>query len=187
MKGGKKRFDVMGHLPLLRRYARSLTRHDANAEDLVHDTLVRAYGREAESSDGRSIRDWLLSLTYRTFIDGWRSRRSEDARVEQYTALLPRDAPPLQTEHVGLRQIGDALEQLPDEQRSVLHLVLIEGMAYEEVAALLEIPVGTVMSRLSRGRAALRQAYQAKEEGPREGLRTGTGLYVVRRQDDQVG
>ena len=161
MMDGRKRFDVVGHLALLRRYARSLTRHEADAEDLVHDALVRAYAREAEFRPDSDLRGWLLSITYTAFVDSWRSRQAERNRAERYAALMPRDEPAPQTEHLRLRQISEAFDHLPDEQRAVLHLVLIEGLSYEEVASALQIPIGTVMSRLGRGRAALRAADQA--------------------------
>ena len=77
------RFDIVGQLGSLRRYARSLTRDSAEAEDLVHDALVRAYERRGTFRSGGNLRAWLLSIVHNAFIDGLRSRKSEAARVEQ--------------------------------------------------------------------------------------------------------
>ena len=87
------RFDIVGQLGSLRRYARSLTRDSADAEDLVHDALVRAYERRATFRSGGNLRAWLLSIVHNAFIDKIRSRRSEAARVEQAGYLTDASTP----------------------------------------------------------------------------------------------
>ncbi|WP_414472153.1 sigma-70 family RNA polymerase sigma factor [Microvirga sp. M2] len=151
-----KHTDVIGLLEPLRRYARSLARDEANAEDLVQDTLVRAYERRSSFQSGGNLRGWLLSILHNTFIDTRRRRAAEFRRLEQAAALADSAVPPEQESRVRLRQVQAAFMSLPDEQRAALHLVAIEGLSYQEAANALKIPVGTLMSRLGRARAALR-------------------------------
>jgi RNA polymerase sigma factor (sigma-70 family) len=150
------RSDVVGQLDSLRRYARSLTRSSIDAEDLVHDALVRAFEKRASFRAGHNIRVWLMSILHNVFIDGTRVRRAEVQRLEQATELVDQACPPAQDHHVRLNQVREAFMALPDEQRAALHLVAIEGLGYAEAAVTLGIPVGTLMSRIARARAALR-------------------------------
>jgi RNA polymerase sigma-70 factor (ECF subfamily) len=151
-----KRIDVIGLLGPLRRYARSLTRDESQAEDLVQDALVRAYERQGSFRSGGNLRGWLLSILHNTFIDGRRRHMAEARRLEQTVALTDTAAPAEQESRVRLQQIQAAFMRLPDEQRAALHLVAIEGLPYQEAANALGIPVGTLMSRLGRARATLR-------------------------------
>ncbi|MFD2251871.1 RNA polymerase sigma-70 factor (ECF subfamily) [Pseudochelatococcus lubricantis] len=159
--------DVLGQLGALRRYARSLTRDDGEAEDLVHDALVHAYEKQSSFRPDKGVRNWLLSILHNTFIDRVRARRSRQRRIEQLTAEVHADpagyqASPAQEHALRLAQVRQAFMSLPEEQRAVLHLVSIDGLSYAEAAQALGLPVGTVMSRLARARAALR----AFEERP---------------------
>ena len=156
MNAPKSRFDVVGQLAALRRYARSLTRDDGDAEDLVHDALVRAYERRGGFQPGRSLQAWLLAILHNVFVDGTRSRRAEGLRVQRAGELAAPYVEPAQDHHVRLGQVRRAFMDLPEEQRACLHLIVIEGLSYAEAAAALDIPVGTLMSRLARARATLR-------------------------------
>jgi RNA polymerase sigma-70 factor (ECF subfamily) len=148
------RFDVLAELGALRRYAGSLARGGEDAEDLVHDTLVRAYEKRSTFQRGRNLRVWLLSILHNCFVDRVRSRRAQAAEA---AAPLPEAAAPPPQEHVvRLAEVREAFLALPADQRAALHLVAIEGLTYAEAAAALGVPVGTVMSRLARARAALR-------------------------------
>lgn len=151
-----KRMDVIGLLGPLRRYARSLTRDETQAEDLVQDTLVRAYERRSSFRSGGNLRGWLLSILHNTFIDHRRRQVAECRRLEQAAAMTETAAPPPQESQVRFQQVQTAFMSLPDEQRAALHLVAIEGLSYQEAANALKIPVGTLMSRLGRARATLR-------------------------------
>jgi RNA polymerase sigma-70 factor (ECF subfamily) len=155
--------DVIAQLAPMRRYARALTRDETQAEDLVHDALVRAYERRSTFRPGANLRNWLLSIVHNAFIDTSRRRYAELRREAETAQLAETSFPAEQESSVFLQQIGRAFFTLPDEQRAVLHLVAIEGLTYQEAANALEIPMGTLMSRLSRARAALR----AFEEGRR--------------------
>jgi RNA polymerase sigma-70 factor (ECF subfamily) len=156
MDPNKRQFDVVGQLASLRRYARSLVRNQSDAEDLVHDALVKAYERRLTFKVGGNLRSWLLSILHNTHVDG---RRSNAARKRRDDAVVLEDEPfqpPVQEDAVQLAQIRNVFLDLPLEQREALHLVAIEDMSYQEAADALGIPVGTLMSRVSRARAKLR-------------------------------
>ena len=157
----KSRFDVIGQLGALRRYGLSLTRNADDAEDLVQEAVMRAYEKRASFRKDRNLRSWLLAIMHNCFVDGARKRRSEAVRLLRAGELAADHALPPQEHAVRLAQLRQTFMALPDEQRAVLHLVAIEGLSYQEAAAILNIPIGTLMSRLGRARAALR----AIEEG----------------------
>lgn len=171
MKRDETPFDVPAQLGVMRRYARALTRDDVEAEDLVHDALVRAYERRGsfdadraapgKGERGSRLRGWLLSVLHNVFIDRRRSRAAEARREADSLDLAETSAAPAQEHRLRLAQVREAFMALPEEQRAALHLVAIEGLGYGEAAATLGIPQGTLMSRLSRARATLR----AMEEG----------------------
>jgi len=152
----------------LRRYARSLTRDENQAEDLVQDALVRAYERRSSFRSDGNLRGWLLSILHNTFIDGRRREAVETRRSQRLAEDAVSVAPAEQEGRVRLQQIMRAFGNLPEEQRAVLHLISIEGLSYQEAAATLDIPIGTLMSRLGRARAALR-AFEAGAGLPQEG------------------
>jgi RNA polymerase sigma-70 factor (ECF subfamily) len=153
----KSRTDVLSQLAGLRRYALSLTRHEADAEDLVHDALVEAHeSRRSFRPDG-NLQSWLMGILHNRFIDGKRSAAAMTRRDEAAARLQPTHAPPQQDDSVRLSQVRRAFLELPEEQRAVMHLVAIEELSYQEVAAVLGVPIGTVMSRIARARDRLRQ------------------------------
>lgn len=152
----RSRFDVIGQLGALRRYARSLTRDPADAEDLVQDALLRAYERRSTFRSGANIRAWLLSILHNAFVDQARSRRSEARRLDQFAEIAPQAIEASQDHAVRLAQIREAFMDLSEEQRAALHLVTIEGLSYQVAADTLGITLGTLMSRIGRARAALR-------------------------------
>ncbi|MDB5523105.1 MAG: polymerase sigma factor, sigma-70 family protein [Rhizobium sp.] len=161
MNSEKRTFDVISQLASLRRYARSLVQSPTEAEDLVHDALVRAYERKETFRAGGNLKSWLLSILHNTHVD---KRRSEFARQKRDDAAFRQAdwAEGAAQEHsVHLGQIRSAFLELPDEQREALHLVAIEDLSYQQAADALGIPVGTLMSRVSRARARLR----AHEDG----------------------
>ncbi|AZW22056.1 sigma-70 family RNA polymerase sigma factor [Bordetella bronchiseptica] len=151
-------FPVAAQLPALRAYARTLTRNPHDAEDLLQEALTRAYERRHTLRADGNLRAWLMAIVHNVFASEWRRRQAAPAQaaplhdMEDAAAV----APP-QEHSVRLAQIERAFMQLPDDQRAALHLVTIEGMAYQEAADALQIPIGTLMSRLGRARAALRR------------------------------
>ena len=141
-----------------------LTRDETQADDLVHDALVRAYEHRATFRAGANLRTWLLAILHNTFVDRWRQREAEWRREAEISRLAETTAPAEQESRIRLQQIGRAFLTLPDEQRAALHLVAIDGLPYNEAARALGIPIGTLMSRLGRARAALR-ALEANDAG----------------------
>jgi RNA polymerase sigma-70 factor, ECF subfamily len=150
-------FDVLNQLAALRRYARSLVRNPDDAEDLVHDALVNAYERKGTFRNDGNLRNWLLSIVHNTHVDRLRRLRSSHARHEAaaHVSETVHQADPHHS--IRLKQLREAFFTLPAEQRDALHLVAIEGLSYQEAADALSIPVGTLMSRVSRARAKLRE------------------------------
>ena len=150
--------DVEPHLGILRRYALVLTRSADEAEDLVQEALLRAIAGAASWQPARGLRPWLLSIVHNTHVSRRRRREVElAARGELAQAEMP-VVPAAQLQRVELAQTMAALMRLPEDQREVLVLVAIEGLAYKDAAEILDLPLGTLMSRLARARAALRRA-----------------------------
>jgi RNA polymerase sigma-70 factor (ECF subfamily) len=147
------------HIPRLRRYARALTGDRSAADDLVQDTLERALSRFHLWRHGSDLRAWLFTIMHNIYVNQVRARarQQQDALEESAADALHAREP----DWAEIRAIDDALARLPDEQRSTLLLVGLEQFTYEEAARILGIPVGTVMSRLSRGRERLRTIYDA--------------------------
>jgi RNA polymerase sigma-70 factor (ECF subfamily) len=157
--------DVLANLVPMRRYARALARDETAAEDLVHEALVRAYEKRSTFRLGGNLRSWLLSILHNTFIDGQRRQKAEERRVSETAESADSWLPASQENAIRLQQIKQAFLGLPPEQRSVLHLVAIEGMKYHEAAEALGISIGTLMSRLGRARAALRNFEEGRASG----------------------
>ena len=154
--GTLTRPDVVDLLGPLRRYARALTRDDTQAEDLVHDALVRALERQHTLRPQSNLRTWMMTVLHNVFIDGQRRRRTEARYADDLARDHEQSAPAAQEHALRLAQVRRAFDALPDEQRAAIHLVTIDGLPYQEAADVLGVPIGTLMSRLGRARAALR-------------------------------
>lgn len=157
---------ILDHLDALRRYARTLTRGRGEAEDLVHDALVRAYARRHTFRPDGDLKRWLLSILHNTFINTLRRDRAEAARIERAWSAEGDRVEPAQEHAAEVARVRQAFAGLPPEQRAVLHLIVGEGLSYQEAAQVLDLPIGTVMSRLSRARAALRPGSSTAEAPP---------------------
>jgi RNA polymerase sigma-70 factor (ECF subfamily) len=146
--------DLVEHIPRLRRYARALARDAAAADDLVQDTLERALLKLDLWRPGSDLRAWLFTLMHNLFVNRLRAEPPPSSALDE--AL---DVPVAggQLDALAVRDIQAALQLLPAEQREVLLLVGLEQFGYAEAARILELPLGTVMSRLSRGRERLRR------------------------------
>ena len=157
-------------IPRLRRYARALTGERSAADDLVQDTLERAWNKLHLWREGSDLRAWLFTIMHNVHVNQVRSRIA--------TSTVPLDeapeAPvrPTQSDMLEVRDIDSALQQLSVDQRQVLLLVAVERLSYDETARALGIPIGTVMSRLARGRDRLRMVLSGESQG--------AGLKVVK-------
>jgi len=148
---------LVGHIPDLRRYARALTGDGWAADDLVQDTLERACERWQLWAAGSDLRAWLFTLMHNLFVDGARRalRQQAQNRVDLDDVADELEAPRSSPEHA--IDLQRCLLRLPEEQREVLLLVTLQDLGYEDVARITGVPVGTVMSRLSRARTRLRE------------------------------
>ena len=156
---------VMQQVPALRRYARALTGDPSAADDLVQDCLERAWSRFHLFREDGNLRAWLFTIMHNLNANAARraSRRPRTVPFEHDRHAMPVSGN--QEDRVAVAALSRALEDIPLEQREVVLLVGLEQMTYEEVARILDIPVGTVMSRLHRGRERLRNAYDG-QAGP---------------------
>lgn len=146
---------ILAEIPRLRRYARAMLGNRAAADDLVQDTLERAWVRLSQWRVGSDLRAWLFSIMHNLRVDQLRRPAVSAQSMDEDNFEAPTRA--TQSDALEVRDIESALSELPDEQREILLLVALEEMSYAEIAETLAIPVGTVMSRLSRGRERLRQ------------------------------
>jgi RNA polymerase sigma-70 factor (ECF subfamily) len=163
-----ERAEIAAHIPRLRRYARALAGDSHRADDLVQDTLERALTKFHLWRHGSDLRAWMFAIMHNVFINQLKARRelALDDAVEDGLQSAPQSDP------LELRDLDTALRRLPMEQREVLLLVGLEQLSYAEASQALGVPVGTVMSRLSRGRERLRAVMS--------GTATVTSLKVVK-------
>ena len=157
--------DVVAHLPQLLRYARALVRDAGEAEDLVQAALERAHAKRTTFREGQDLRAWLFAILHNTFVSTGRQRRATAAREAAVAQAAPTAAEPAPAHAADLLLVQAAVRRRSEEHRAVLHLVAVEGLSYPDAAQALGTPVGTVMSRLSRARAALREALGEAETG----------------------
>jgi len=149
-------------VPRLRRYARALAGNRDDADDLVQDTLERAWSRAALWRGVTDMRGWLFSIMHNLHVDGVRRPRLATQAIDDDTPELA--TAPTQGERLAVLDLQAALDQLPIEQKEIVLLVALEDMAYADVAKTLGIPIGTVMSRLSRGRERLRALMDGRDQ-----------------------
>jgi RNA polymerase sigma-70 factor (ECF subfamily) len=158
--------EIEDAVPALRRYAWSLLRHRQDADDLVQDTLVRALDFLPRRTHDTAMQPWLFAILHNLFVSRWRAaRRRMTVFTTQDAAETDSPVPPTQDWNLAAQDLVRGLDRLPPEQRQVMLLVVVEGLGYQEVATVLGIPIGTVMSRLSRGRDALRGHMDGSKEG----------------------
>ena len=155
---------IVALLPRLRRFARSLSRNPHDADDLTQAVVERAWRNLGQFHAGANLAAWMFGIMKNVWID---NRRAHGRRGE---VPLPDDSgehpavSPLDT-HSTLWSVSEAMSKLPEEQRLAVALVLVEGMSYKEAAAVLEIPIGTLTSRLARGRSALAAELAGEQQG----------------------
>lgn len=171
------REELVSHLPALRAFALSLTREGASADDLVQDTIVKAWTNMDKFQPGTNLRAWLFTILRNTFYSDRRKTRREVSDSDGIHAARQATRP----EHDGRLALNDfraAFEQLPDEQREALILVGAYGFSYEEAAGMTAVAVGTVKSRANRGRRRLAELLQL-EDGEELELTDRTTLAVM--------
>jgi RNA polymerase sigma-70 factor, ECF subfamily len=153
-------------IPRLRRYARALTRDASRADDLVQDTLFRALAKQHLWQDGTNLRAWLFTLMHNQHVNDVRRSNRDGGNIDvtEMASVLVANTDPTASRQ--LREVERGLGLLPIEQREAILLVGLEGLRYDEAAAVAGVPIGTVRSRLSRGREALRRILDIEEAAP---------------------
>jgi RNA polymerase sigma-70 factor, ECF subfamily len=155
-------------LPRLRRFARGLSGSVADADDLVQAACERALARQHQFQEGTRFDSWMFRIVQTIWIDQVRSRdvRKEDGDIAE--DRLGSDEPARRVEaRLALDEVRRALDRLPPDQRTALLLVTVEGLSYKEAAEVVQVPVGTIMSRLARARIALQMQLEAGRGGLR--------------------
>ena len=158
-------------IPRLRRYARALAGDRNAADDLVQDTLERAWSKLHLYRRGTDLRAWLFTVMHNVYVNQRRAARPTAPLDEEMPEL---SQPARESDNLVLRDLDAAIRRLPPDQREVLLLVALEDMSYSEAAGALEIPIGTVMSRLARAREKLRAMLSGLPPGG------GTQLKIVK-------
>jgi len=165
------RFDeALGYMRQLRAKASRMTRNHSDAEDLVQETYARAFASFHQFKEGTNLRAWLNRILTNTFISSYRKRQREpvltasgleDWQLERAhahsTGMTARSAEELALDRITDTAVTDALRQLPADFRMAVYLADVEGFGYREIAEIMHCPIGTVMSRLHRGRSRLRE------------------------------
>lgn len=156
--------EIEGCIPALRRYARALTRDPDRADDLVQDCIERAIRKRRLWAPTGPLRAWLFRMLLNIYRNDLRASRRRGHAVPLDELAVEPAIPPPQPGRIALSEMARALDRLPEEQREALLLVVLEGASYQEAAGIIGIPAGTLMSRLGRARATLRNLTGVSDE-----------------------
>src|SRR5690554_5415558 len=182
--------DALPYLDQLYSAALRMTRNAADAEDLVQETFAKAFGSFHQFTEGTNLKAWLYRILTNTFINSYRKRQREPqragteeiedwqiARAESHTSSGLKSAEAEALEHLPDSDVKEALQRVPDDFRMAVYYADVEGFSYKEIAEIMDTPIGTVMSRLHRGRRQLRQLLEdyARDRGLTTSLASAQG------------
>ena len=148
---------IVEQIPHLRRYARALVGDRGQADDLVQDCLERAWSRMDLWASGTNMRAWLFTILHNLHLNTARKYHNTPTLTPLETGVTSLPVRPTQEDRLEITGVWRAFSRLPEPQRAALLLIALEEMSYEEAAEVLDIPVGTLMSRIHRGREKLRR------------------------------
>ncbi len=154
---GAMRAEIIAALPRLRRFCRGLTGHGEDGDDLMQSTVERALARAYQFETGSRVDAWMFRIARNLHIDAIRSarRRGPQIDIEEIAETSGEDGRDTVENRSDLAAAQRALQSVPEDQRSTFLLVVVEGLSYREAAEVLEVPLGTIMSRLARARARI--------------------------------
>lgn len=153
------------HIPDLRGYARAISRSPTDADDLLQESLLSALAKSHQYAAGTNLRAWLFTIVHNKHVSAMRRNRRMGATIDPEDAGAALAVPPGQEMKLVILALEHALSILPDEQRRLIEMTALDGMAYGDIARTRGVPVGTVKSRISRARAQLRQVLDGREGG----------------------
>jgi len=139
----------------LKRFAMRLTKNEANADDLLQNTVLRAFEKKHLFKEGSNVFSWSSKIMYNLFVSDYRRKVKFESQYDPEPAISKMTASVDHEDHMMLQEVGEAMNRLSDEHREILVMISVQGMKYEEASEKLNIPVGTVRSRLSRARTML--------------------------------
>ncbi|GIL40047.1 RNA polymerase sigma factor [Roseiterribacter gracilis] len=157
---------LLAHLPRLRRYAIALTRNITLADDLVQDCIERACRKQDLLQDPERLMGWLRTTLINLYRDNLRRERRRGVPIELDAVLDLAGNDPIPSDWLAMKELAGALDLLSPDHREILLLAALEDLSYREIADTLRLPIGTVMSRLSRARAQLRDALERGDVTP---------------------
>jgi RNA polymerase sigma-70 factor (ECF subfamily) len=167
MKSSDPRHEIVEYLPALRAFAISLTGNRTLADDIIQDTMVKAWTNFHHFKQGTNLRAWLFTILRNTYYSDRRRARLgayDETQVSQDTLVVKPD----HDGYLQMKEFVKALEKLPTDQREALILVGASGFSYEEAAEMCGVPIGTIKSRINRARARLAELMQFDGDGPEE-------------------
>lgn len=156
--------EIEQHIPHLRRYARAIAHNPVAADDLVQESLLRALTKSHLYRPGTNLRAWLFTILHNQHVSDIRRSSRTGIPVDPDDAAPALAAPPNQETELMVRAVERAFRQLPDDQRILIESVALDGKSYEELARSHGLPLGTIKSRISRGRGHLRDALEARDD-----------------------
>lgn len=146
---------LIAEMDKLRKFSLRLTKNTHNAEDLLQSTMLRALEKNEQFQSGTNLFSWTSKMMFNLFVSGYRQKRKYETQYDPEHYIDQMSVRPTQEAHVDLVTVGESMKRLSAEHREVLLLVSVHGLRYEEIAAKLKIPGGTVRSRLARARTHL--------------------------------
>ena len=169
--------ELLALLPRLRRFALSLTGSIEDAEDLLHSTVEKALSRLDQFQPGSGLDRWMFRICKNAWLDEWRQRKVRGPSIDpDDTKFEPSiDGEAHAIKNIELQELNKAMQTLPEQQRMLLVLIVVEGYSYKEVSSMLDVPIGTVMSRLARARKKVANTLNAAAENRTSANAPSTG------------